>query len=49
MSINVGDKAPDFTLASTISDEATLSELLEEKTVVLGFYLLDFTGDEQRG
>lgn len=49
MSIKVGDKAPDFTLPSTIGDEVTLSEVLKEKPVVLTFYLLDFTGDEERG
>jgi len=49
MSIEVGDKAPDFTLSSTIGDTVTLSEVVKEKPVVLTFYLLDFTGDEERG
>ncbi len=49
MGVNVGDKAPDFTLPSTIGDEVTLSEMLKEKPVVLTFYLFDFTGDEERG
>lgn len=49
MSIDVGDKAPDFTLPSTSGDKVTLSEVLKEKPVVLTFYLLDFTGNEERG
>lgn len=49
MSVNVGDKAPDFTLRSTVGDKVTLSEVWQEKPVVLTFYLFDFTGDEERG
>lgn len=49
MAVNVGDKAPDFTLPSTIGDEVTLSQLLEDKAVVLTFYQFDFTGNEERG
>lgn len=49
MRVNIGDKAPDFTLSSTIGDKVTLSEVLKEKSVVLTFYRLDFTGDEERG
>ena len=49
MSIQVGDKAPDFTLPSTRDDKITLSEILKDRAVVLTFYLLDFTGDEGRG
>ncbi len=49
MAVKVGDKAPDFTLASTVGEKVTLSEVLKEKPVVLTFYLLDFTGDEERG
>jgi peroxiredoxin len=49
MAVNVGDMAPDFTLPSTIGDEVTLSQLLEDKAVVLTFYQFDFTGNEERG
>ncbi len=48
--IEVGDKAPDFTLTSHMGDKVTLSEVLKDKkAVVLAFYVLDFTGTEQRG
>ena len=43
--INVGDKAPDFTLPLTLEDKLTLSDVLKEKTVVLAFYIFDFAGD----
>jgi len=42
-SIDVGMKAPDFTLVSTIGDKVTLSELLKEKNAVLAFYVLAFS------
>ena len=43
--INVGDKAPDFSLPVTLEEKMTLSEVLEEKKVVLAFYIFDFAGD----
>ncbi len=48
--IDVGDKAPDFTLTSHSGDKITLSEALKnKKAAVLAFYILDFTGDEKVG
>lgn len=49
MTIDVGDRAPDFTLPATIAEKITLSKVLEERPVVLTFYLFDFTGDDTRG
>lgn len=49
MSIEVGDRAPDFTLRATVAGEITLSEVLAERPVVLTFYLFDFTGSEESG
>jgi hypothetical protein len=43
--INVGDKAPDFTLPITLEDKMTLSDVLKDKKVVLAFYIFDFAGD----
>jgi peroxiredoxin len=43
--INVGDKAPNFSLPSTLTDKVALSDLLQEKKVVLAFYIFDFAGD----
>lgn len=43
--INVGDKAPDFSLPLTLEDKVTLSDVLKDKKVVLAFYLFDFAGD----
>ena len=43
--LNVGDKAPDFSLPITLEEKVTLSEVLKEKTVVLAFYIFDFAGD----
>jgi len=42
--IDEGQEAPDFTLASTISDNVTLSQYRGDKNVLLAFYILDFTG-----
>ncbi len=48
--IDVGDKAPDFTLTSHTGEKMTLSEALKKKkAAVLAFYILDFTGDEKVG
>jgi peroxiredoxin len=41
--LDVGMRAPDFSLASTIGDTVTLSEVLKEKNAVLAFYVLAFT------
>lgn len=49
MTLDVGDRVPDFTLPATIAEEITLSEVLEERPVVLIFYLLDFSGDDDSG
>lgn len=49
MTLDVGDRAPDFTLPATIAGQITLSDVLEERPVVLIFYLLDFTGDDDGG
>jgi peroxiredoxin Q/BCP len=40
--LSVGDKAPDFTAAST-TGEIQLSKYRGEKNVVLAFYFADFT------
>jgi len=41
--VEVGDKAPDFTLKNTSKEAVTLSEL-RGKTVILAFYPGAFTG-----
>ena len=43
MKINVGDKAPEFTLPSQMGDNVTLSEYFGEKNIVLYFYPKDET------
>ena len=40
----VGQAAPDFTLSATTGGTITLSQYRGEKTVVLAFYVLDWTG-----
>lgn len=47
--LNVGDQAPDFTLASTIDSEWSLSSVRGQKHVILSFHVFDFTGDDSRG
>lgn len=44
MALNVGDKAPDFTLKSSSQEEVTLSEALKTGPVVLAFFPLAFSG-----
>jgi peroxiredoxin len=44
MTVEEGQKAPDFTLPDEENRPVTLSEELGEGPVVLSFYLLDFTG-----
>ncbi len=41
--VEVGDKAPDFELASTKDGKFRLSGLAGKKNVVIQFYVLDFT------
>ena len=41
--VEVGDKAPDFTLPSSKGDPISLRQFLGKKNVVLEFYVLDFT------
>ena len=43
MKVNVGDKAPDFTLPSQMGDNVTLSEYFGKRNVVLYFYPKDET------
>jgi peroxiredoxin Q/BCP len=43
MKVNVGDKAPDFTLPSQMGDNVTLSEYFGKKNLVLYFYPKDET------
>ena len=42
--LNVGDKAPDFTLPDQNGKKVKLSDFLGKKNVVLAFYVLAFTG-----
>jgi peroxiredoxin (alkyl hydroperoxide reductase subunit C) len=44
MALAVGDMAPDFTLPATVGDKITLSGYRDKKTVLLMFYVLDFSG-----
>src|SRR3954453_22020887 len=44
MSVEVGDKAPDFTIKDQHKQEVTLSDFRGEKNVVLLFYPFAFTG-----
>ena len=41
--VEVGDKAPDFELASTKDGKFKLSGLAGKKNVIIQFYVLDFT------
>jgi len=41
--MNVGDKAPDFSLPATIGKQARLADYLGNKVVVLFFYNAAFT------
>jgi thioredoxin-dependent peroxiredoxin len=42
--LNVGDKAPDFTLPDQNGKPVKLGDFLGKKNVVLAFYVLAFTG-----
>ena len=46
MSVTVGEKAPDFTLNSTLDKEVSLADY-RGKNVVLTFYPLDFLAHMQ--
>lgn len=41
--VEVGEKAPDFELASTKNEKFKLSSMAGKKNVVIQFYVLDFT------
>ena len=41
--LEVGDKAPDFELASSQGGKLKLSSFLGKKNVLIEFYVLDFT------
>lgn len=41
--LTLGAKAPDFTLASTIGEKVTLSDVLKDRNAVLVFYVLAFS------
>jgi peroxiredoxin Q/BCP len=41
--VEIGEKAPDFDLASTQSGKFKLSNLAGKKNVIVQFYVLDFT------
>lgn len=41
--VEVGDKAPDFTLQSTMGEKVSLSDYAGKKNVVLAFYFLNWT------
>jgi peroxiredoxin len=41
--VEIGEKAPDFDLASTQSGKFKLSNMAGKKNVIVQFYVLDFT------
>jgi peroxiredoxin len=41
--VEVGDKAPDFDLASTQSGKFKLANMAGKKNVIIQFYVLDYT------
>ena len=44
MAIEVGANAQEFDLVSHTNERFTLSQFKDKKTVVLAFYVFDFTG-----
>jgi peroxiredoxin len=42
--VEVGDKAPDFTMHSTIGESVRLSDYQGKKNVMLFFFVAAFTG-----
>ena len=43
VAVEVGEKAPDFELASTQGGKFMLSSMAGKKNVIVQFYVLDFT------
>ena len=43
MAVQVGDKAPDFSLPSTTAEKVSLADFLGKKPVVVFFYVYAFT------
>ncbi len=41
--LEVGEKAPDFTLPSTTGEKISLNQFLGKKLVLIEFYVADFT------
>ena len=44
MALQVGDKAPDFSLPATTAERITFADFVGKKPVVVFFYLYAFTG-----
>lgn len=44
MALQVGDRAPDFTLRRTFDESVQLSEVVLRGPVVLHFYVFDYGG-----
>ena len=44
LTLQVGDKAPNFTLPDQNGNPVSLNQFLGKKNVVLAFYVLAFTG-----
>ena len=42
LSLEVGEKAPDFTLPSTMGEQISLSQFRGQKHVLLEFYVRDY-------
>jgi hypothetical protein len=42
LAVEVGEKAPDFTLPSTTGENVSLSQFQNKKLVLLEFYVSDF-------
>ena len=42
--VDVGDRAPDFTLPAHTGEDVTLSQYKDSKNVVLSFHIQSFTG-----
>jgi len=42
--VEIGEKAPDFTLPSTMGEKISLSQFQGKKPVLLEFYVADFSG-----
>ena len=44
MALQVGDKAPDFSLPATTAEKVSLADYIGKKPVVVFFYIAAFTG-----